>query len=225
MLKHFVPVILLFFCITSVSFADSFTEKSIKDFVRESGYSESEQAAIVNTLTEAEAAGFDSTMLFPRIKEAKAKKVSAQRLISVLKKEIERLISAESILSQIPEGKAFLKNQASLLRAANLIAWGAEEAELLAIVTACKNRPEDFQQATILFVSLVTWGLERGSSLELTEAAALSKLKSRNFPGIQELLVRGRGNSIPPEKLAFEIIKALPEITNFSELKRRILYE
>ena len=221
MVKQISFLILLFLLILSFSFA----ENSEEDLLRGSGYSRQEQKMLQNALDKGEEQGIDRTMLYPRIKEAKSKKVSAERLLSALENEIKRLVSAEIILSQSSEGKRLLKTRASWQRTANLLSWGAEKKEIQIIIRACGTRPENYKQATILFVSLVSWGLDRRTALDLTEAAAMSDLSGGDFPGIQELLVRGRGKSIPPRDLALEIIKALPEIADFTSLRERILYE
>ena len=63
-------------------------EESADEILAGTKYSSEERRAIAEILADAESIGIDGAYLLPRLKEAKAKRVPALRLINALEKEI-----------------------------------------------------------------------------------------------------------------------------------------
>jgi len=200
-------------------------EESAQDILSKSNYSPEERSSISGIFETAGNNGIAESYLLPRLKEARAKRVPASRLIAALRKEVEHLITARKILLDSREGKKLLKADAPVQRAANLLSWGASPEEIRMIVRAAGPEAERFQSTTYLFVSLSDWGLERNTALQLTAAVADSQIDAKDFPGILELLIRSRRGSRTPVEESKKIMELLPLVPDFTELKERIYYE
>lgn len=200
-------------------------EESAEEILSKSKYSPSDRAAVLDIFEKAGREGIEEFYLLPRLMEARAKRVPASRLLAALEKEVQFLITARKLLLESREGRKLLKSEAPLQRTANLLSWGLSETEIRKIVHAAGAEADTYQNATYLFVSLADWGLERDIALQLTAAAAESKIDENDFPGILDLLVRSRRSSRTPAEQGRKIIELLPVVADFSDLKERIYYE
>lgn len=189
----------------------------------ESRYDRAEQDKIEQVFADADETGIEIDLLLPRLREAMAKRVSADRLVSALKIEIERLDAARNILSEIDNRNILLFDDAGWQRTANLIAWQATEEEIKLLAGACAGDVRKYLEATYLFTSLVEWGLERGVSLILVSAVAGSKIDIDDYPGIIEILIAGRKIRVPPLDISHRIIETLDEVANMRQLRRKVL--
>lgn len=138
----------------------------------------------------------------------------ADESLDALRKEIGRLEKARLHLLETEGGSRLLLDNAAWQRTANLLAWGASGGEIREISGSCIHRREDYQQASHLFVSLVNWGLARDAALYLTSAVCKSRIDGDDFPGILELLIRGRRLLISPHNLSNRMIDELHRVRN-----------
>ena len=172
---------------------------------------------------DATGSGIGIGLLLPRVQEAKAKRVPAERLIAALQGEIVRLESARDILLDAENSEAFLLDDAGWQRTANLIAWGASKEEIQALAGACTGEVGKYLEASYLFTSLIEWGLERDISVRLVSAVAGSKIKTDEYPGVFEVLINGRRLRMQPLDVAERIITALDGTENVRRLQRKVL--
>jgi len=193
--------------------------------LEESRYNESEKNKIEQLFLSAADSGIEVELLLPRVREADAKRVSADRLISALRIEIERLHAARNILIEIDDNNVLLLDNAAWQRTANLIAWQAREEEIVVLAGVCAEDVDKYLKASYLFTSLVEWGLERNLSLDLVSAVAGSKIGYADYPGIIELLIGGRKLKMRPLDTAEGIIDALDGVDNIRQLRRKVLHD
>jgi hypothetical protein len=161
-------------------------------------------------------------MLVPRVQEAVAKRVPADRLIGALQGETERLEAARRLWR---ETRSEEPGPADWQRTANLLAWGAPEADIRTLIRATARRRADYVAATDLFVGIVRWGLAREAALKLAAAVCDSSLASADFPVVTDTLARARGARLTPAAVAERILAALPDAKSARELQEQVLYE
>lgn len=189
----------------------------------DSRYDAQERAEIRELLNDAEGSSISAELLLPRVQEAKAKHVPAQRLLAALRQEIARLEKARDILLGTVDAKKILLDDAGWQRTANLIAWGATDEEIRSIVLACVDDVEAYLEASYLFTSLVEWGLEREASVELVFEVAGSKIEPNEYPGVLEVLIKGRRLRLHPRDMVERMIQSLDEVENVHQLQRMVL--
>jgi hypothetical protein len=189
----------------------------------ESRYTSAEKSEIEYVFDGAEGSGIGVELLLPRVQEARAKRVPANRLISALRLEIERLEYARDILIEAADCEMLLLDNAGWQRTANLVAWQAEKEEIRVLAAACAKDVNKYLKASYLFTSLVEWGLDRRASLDLASAAAGSKIDIEEYPGIFEILIAGRRLKMQPHNVAERIIQALDDAGNLRQLRRKVL--
>ena len=198
-------------------------DSSLDSALKESRYDANEQGEIAQVFADAARSGISTDLLLPRVQEAQAKRVSAERLIVVLQQEITRLDNARDILLEIERVEEFLFDDAAWQRTAILIAWGASKEEIQSLATACAEDVEKYLEASYLFTSLVEWGLERDVSVNLVSAVANSKIESDEYPGVFDVLISGRRLKMEPVGIAERMILALDEAENIRQLQRKAL--
>ncbi len=189
----------------------------------ESRYNQAERKEIEQIFVQATDFGIGVELLLPRVREAGAKQVSADRLISALQIEIERLDAARDILMEIDEREILLFDDAGWQRTANLIAWQATKEEIQVLAGACAEDVNKYLKASYLFTSLVEWGLERAISLDLVYAVAGSKIDFEDYPGIIEVFIGGRKLRMRPLDIAERMIETLDDVDNLRQLRRKVL--
>jgi hypothetical protein len=199
--------------------------ESLEAALAGSGYSAAQQETLRDLFSRAQQAGIAPELILPRLEEGLAKKAAAAVLAAALEAEIARLEEARRLILDSAACRDLLFNNAAWLRTANLLAWGAGGREIRRLLEACAGRCSDFPSLSILYVSLVQWGLAADTALTLTEAAAASRLPAADFPGVSELLIRGRRLRLPPEELARRLAEELPRVKNLEELQERLLYD
>jgi hypothetical protein len=186
-------------------------------------YSDGEILSIKEQFRKAEIESIPLAFLIPRLKEGLAKQIPASRLQAALDKEIELCVKARIFLLDIEP--ALVMNNLVWQRTVHFLAWGATREELIAILRACLNRLDAYQEATTLFISLIKWGIARDLSVVLVTTVTKSALPERHWAGLLEILVKGRRLLLTPEKLIGRIIIQLPHIKTIHELEEKVLHE
>jgi len=223
-LPHFVVISAIFIALQVIPVVGILAE-SLEDVLARSNYSASKKEAVFQLFREAREDKIPGDLLLPRLVEGVAKRVPADKVLSVLRQNLINLREARSILLGVSDGVVLLENRSSWLRTANLLAGGVPAEEIREIAEACRLRWGDYRQATYLYVSLANWGLDRKNSLDLVRAFLKSSIPGESFAGVLELLVAGRRLRISPEELIRRIKDELPRVETLEELHERILYE
>ena len=220
-------------------------DESLAQIVERSAYSKTDRDLVFAAFAGAEETGIDERILLPRLQEAISKHVSASVFLDRFAEEVDCLIISRRILLSYRFGDIALSSDSSWQRTANLIKWGATDDEISSIGIASsfpfqealsdptgrqfpavsRDFNERYSDSTYLFVSLVTWGLDRDLSLSLTKAISSSSIDRDEFAGVTELLILGRRLMLAPEEVAERIIVSLPESKNMRQLGRKVLYE
>ncbi|MBN1685380.1 MAG: hypothetical protein JW852_01940 [Spirochaetales bacterium] len=195
----------------------------LENALKESRYSTDERNDIERVFEEASRSGIGGGLLLPRVQEAKAKRVPAERLITALQQEIDRLENARDMLLDSGNAEALVLDDAGWQRTANLIAWGASKEEILTLAGACSTDVGKYLEASYLFTSLVEWGLEREVSVALVSAVAGSRLETDEYRGVFEVLINGRRLKMQPREIAERMIMALDEVETARQLQRKVL--
>ena len=189
-----------------------------------SRYTEEEQAEIRSILHEAAEVGIGTDLLLPRIQEARAKRVPADRLIVAIEAEIEKLELARRILLNTEIGGfEVLEDDAGWLRTANLLSWGATDNEIEELVGNSGDDIDAYLHASYLFSSLVEWGFTRELSLELANAVQKSSIEPGDYQGVFEILIESRRLHMQPGETAERLIEELGKASSLRKLRRKIL--
>jgi len=167
--------------------------------------------------------GIGPQHLLPRVQEARAKRVSAEKLIVALDLEIKRLIESRDLLLNIENGRMMYANTPAWQRTANLIAWGASPDEIGQLVNSSGGSVEKYLQGSHLYVQLAQWGLSHRLSLQLSEAAIQSGIDPAEYRGILEILIQARRERKQPEAVAEKLILELPEADGLRQIRRQVL--
>jgi len=213
----------MLFIFLFVAVSTGMADSSLDHVLAESRFSTEERYEIEQMFASANQSGIDTETLLPRLQEAKAKNVSAKRLILALTREIERLEAARDILIEVENGKAMVFNDAGWQRTANLIAWGASKTEIQALAGACEGDVTVYLEASYLFTSLVEWGLERSISARLVTAVSHSAIETDEYPGIFEILINGRRLKMQLPYIAERMIELLGDVESIGQLQRQVL--
>jgi hypothetical protein len=198
--------------------ADSFGQA-----LRTSPYTEQQKSSIGMLFAEAAEKHIPEELLAPRLEEGVAKKVPYPRLIKALRDELTRLEQARDILLGVEGGRVLAADEASWARTSNLLALGVSEREISYVAGASIGRWEDYRDATVLFISLAGWGIDREAALSLAGAALESRLEGESFVGILDILVTGRRLRLDPDRLARLMARELPSVRDVEELEERVL--
>jgi hypothetical protein len=203
----------------------AFGEKGVDAVLSASRFPARDRERISEVFAAAHAEGIAEEMLRSRLEEGIAKRVAAPLLLSALRRDVSFLQSARATLLEVAGGAALLLDNASWSRAADLLSWGASPDNLARLAHSGASRPELFKATTYLFALLIQWGLEPEVSVELCEAVAASQIDIDSYPGILDILVRGRRLLVPPRTLSRRIVDALPRVRDLQQLEQRTLYE
>ncbi len=198
-------------------------DSALNRALEQSRYNSDEQREIEQIFAEAADLSIGTGLLLPRVQEAQAKRVPAERLVAALQQEIERLNTARDILLETEGTEALLLDDAAWQRTANLIAWGARKEEIQALSIACAKDAHKYLEASYLFTSVVEWGLDREASKRLVSGVAVSKIDVAEYPGIIGVLINGRRLKMQPLEIADRMIIALEEVDNVRQLERKVL--
>ncbi len=211
-------------CLLLFALAPLFPQSEAVTTLLEKGrFGADEETAILEVFGEAEAADVPESLLLPRLQEGISKNVPANRIVQALANDLATLLTARSVLEQVPGGNQILSDRARWARAANFLAARRTEEELRAIAEASASEPESFRQATVLYISLLEWGLTGAAVVELVEAAVDSKLEPREFSGIPELFALARRERVRPDRMVERIISALPRADSLRELRNMVI--
>lgn len=197
---------------------------SLESVLEESRYNFEEKSEIRRVFEDADKVGIHEGLLLPRVQEAQAKRVPAERLVLVLEGEIDRLTGARAIILNTQGAEALLLADAGWQRTANLIAWGATEEEIQSLIRCCPQDATAYLESSYLFTSLVEWGLDREVSLRLVAAVAGSQIDVDEYPGVFEVLINGRRLKMQPAEIAERMIVALDAVENLRQLERMVLH-
>ena len=116
-----------------------------------------------------------------------------------------------------------LADTARWQRAANMLAAGFGPEELAALGRMCISVPEEFRPLSVLYASLVHWGLPAGTTLSVAEALVESPLPADEYEALTNLYRSARRYRISPEELSTRIIAEANRAATIEELERRIL--
>lgn len=211
-------LLLLFFL--SPTFSQS---EAVTTLLQQGSFGPDAERAILALFDEADAAGVPESLLLPRLQEGISKNVPANRIVRALENDLATLLAARSVLEQVRGGGRILSDGARWARAANFLAAGRTEEELRVIVDACASEPESFRQATVLYISLLEWGVTDNAVVELVEAAVDSRLEPREFSGIPELFALARRERVRPDRTVERILSALPRVDSLPELRSMVI--
>jgi hypothetical protein len=200
-------------------------QATIQKILDGAGITGADRLAIEAVFSRADGLGIPDALLVPRVEEGIAKGVAARRIAAVLDQDVDRLSDSRELLLSVDGGESLVSSQSAWHRAAHMLSWGATDEEMRGFAAACISRPEAFQPTTFLFVTLVDWGLDRAAALQVSAAAAGSRLNAEVIPEIVDLYVRARRMLIPPARLTNRIIAALPAVRTMRQLEERTLYE
>ena len=198
-------------------------DQGLSDLLDRSGFDAETASEVRELVSEASSAGVPEELLLPRLQEGIAKRVPPRRILRALEDDLATLLSARSVLRGVEGGNRILDETARWARAANFLAAGRSEEELGKVAAASSSRPESFRQATVLYVSLLDWGLETASVVEIVEAAVDSNLKPEEFSGIPELFALARRQRVRPERMVGRLVAALPRADSLRELRSMII--
>ncbi len=189
-----------------------------------SSYSQSERQSIQAIFSQADRQRVPRDILLPRLAEGVAKGVTFQRTAEVLNKELRYLSEAKSIMESTPAGKSLLADPAAWSLSATLLETGADEKEIMMLEDTAQGRSAAYRLAGLLHASLMSWGLSRQVSLQVSLAALRSSLDPEQYLGLVDILQEGRQRRVAPDRMAARIIDALPGAKDMDDLKRAVLY-
>ena len=187
------------------------------------GFTPETENSIREIFDRAEALDVPESLLLPRLQEGVAKRVPPPRIASALEKDLATLLTARSVLQSIRGGDRILSDPSRWARGANFLAAGRSEAELRTVGEACASEPESFRQATVLYISLLEWGLRRQEVAVLVEATVASDLEPEEFAGIPELFALARRERVRPSRFVERVLTALPQTDSLRELRRMVV--
>jgi hypothetical protein len=203
--------------------AASLPAQSLESTLARSRFQPEEKKAIEEQFQQAALQGIPLELLLPRLEEGIAKKAPPARVQEALRAQLVLLLQARDLLAGIPGAEVLLEDRASWVRTANLLDGPMKPPEVRELASACLKRPADYRQASSLYVSLVEWGLEPASAMQLVRALLASRFRGDSFPGVMEILLEGRRQRLAPEELVRRLLQNLPQATTLEELRRRTL--
>lgn len=199
------------------------TLTQLKSRLHKSGYSNDEIGSVVQTLANAEQKGIPARILLGRVQEGVAKDIAADRLIFALRSDIKNLEQARLIFNELENGSLLLAATARWQRAANMLAAGVAPEELAALGRVCIPFPEKFRPASVLYASLMNWGLASDTTFSVVQALIKSELSVAEYEGILNLYSSARRSRVSPEEVSRRIITESEKAADIEELKHRIL--
>jgi hypothetical protein len=215
------PFLFLFLLLTATpAFA---ADQDLSALLGRSGFDTGTISEIRELFSEASSAGVPEELLLPRLQEGIAKGVPPGRIIAALEEDLATLMAARAAVESVDGGRRIIANTARWARAANFLAAGRTEGELRSIAAASSSRPESFRHATVLYVSLLDWGLDTGDVVEIVRAAVDSRLEPEEFSGIPELFALARRQRVRPERMVGRLVAALPRADSLRELRSMII--
>lgn len=198
------------------------SDQGLSDLLDRSGLDSEIALEVRELFSEASSAGVPEELLLPRLQEGVAKRIAPRRILRALEDDLETLLSARAVLRSVEGGRRILEDTARWARGANFLAAGRSEEELRVVAAAAASRPESFRQATVLYVSLLNWGLDTASVVEIVEAAVDSNLSPEEFSGIPELFALARRQRVRPDRMVRRLLAALPRADSLRELRSMI---
>ncbi len=191
--------------------------------LQSAGYSEKEVHGVVEVLEDAAGRDIPPRLLLARVQEGAAKGVPALRLREALQQDVEYLAEARRILAELHNGAVLLSDTARWQRAATMLTAGLSGHELSELGRICIPVPGEFRSVSVLYASLVSWGLPSGTTLSVAEALTNSPLPAHEYEAVTDLYRNARRYRIAPEELSDRIISVAAKVADIEELERRIL--
>ncbi len=198
--------------------------ENVESVLSRSNYSHEQKQSILAVFREAEREDIPEDLLIPRLEEGIAKRAPANRVATVLKQELESLEKARTIFLTLEKGRTLLRDRSSWVRGSIMLSAGTTEEELKTLAKLCLENERDFREVTLIYVSLLQWGLDSENSIKLLIAAAKSSIPDGELSGIRDILIKGRQLRIAPEELIERIVEGLPKVNNLETLEERILW-
>lgn len=164
-------------------------------------------------------------LLVPRLQEGLAKRVDSGQMVQSLDRELESLRRARDVMDTVDGGDSVYRDAGSWARAANLLDSGQPPELLRSLVGFSASRPEAtrpevFRQATLLYLSVVEWGVDPELSLLLTQNVVRSTINADEFPAIAELYAVGQRSRLSPEEVGDRLNQALADGLTIRQIRR-----
>jgi hypothetical protein len=213
--------LLFLFCI--VLCVASAGAQSVESIANDHDLSAREREQILAVFEHARELDIPSEFLLPRLQEGLRKRVPPPRLAAALTQDLERLRSARVLLRRSSDGRELLQDRASWARTANLLRYPLSEREVEVLVDAADGDPGSYRSGSALYVQLREWGVEEIQSAALTKAALESDLPESEYPGILEILVRGRQDQLAVDRIVERLVIVLPNAQRLRTVERTVL--
>jgi hypothetical protein len=206
------PLLVLGFSLTGPLAA-----QDLETVLGRSSYPVADRTLVAAMVHRAADEGIPESFLLPRIDEAVAKGVSADRLAAVLSLEIEDYRQARSILEHQdrPVEAPVWQRSALLLRS------GVGPAQLEGLIHAWAARWKDYLAGTAVLFPLHDWGLTWAEALAVGGALATTPLEASNFPYLLSVLAEAR-QSPGANALVPRVIQALAMAKTIPALRREV---
>ncbi len=181
--------ITIFFVLTASFGSHLIFGESPDAVLQKSNFSDHQKKAVLAVFIKADQVQIPGEFLLPRLEEGIAKRAGGDLVVDALARELQSLQAARSVLLKVLDNTEVLKDRTSWMRTANLLTAGIETAEVERIARACRDRWNDYREATLLFVSLLKWGLQKKSTLSVIEAVMRSGISREEIAGIMALFI------------------------------------
>ena len=195
---------------------------TVAEMMEKSGYSRSLMEIILIPCREAVENGIPLDFIEPRIQEGLTKKVPAQVIADAVHNEVSLYSQSRTIIQNIQGAEIFIEKHNLWSRTSSLLASGVSISDIEKLIKMTLSVPENYNQSTILYISLTKWGLTETQSLQIVKAVLDSSISSSEYSDLTSLFTIGRRSNIPPEKLISRIEDELPNVRTLRQLEKRV---
>ncbi|MBN2534876.1 MAG: hypothetical protein JXB88_18490 [Spirochaetales bacterium] len=217
--RKILKLVLFFFVLIPVM-----ADPALLSILEKSSYTDEQKENICEIFKEAEVKEIPSSLILPRLEEGISKQVPYNRLKDVLVNEIDCLVQARELLIAVDTDIILLKESSIWLRTGILLAKHIPAKTIRAIACASISRWEDYRDATVLYLSLIQWGLTDDKALMAVEFVLQSSITGQDFIGIINIFTRGRSLHISPEEILIRMKEVIDDIDTIETLEEKILY-
>lgn len=194
----------------------------VVSMMEKSGYSRSLMEIILIPCREAVDNGIPLDFIEPRVQEGLIKKVPAQVIAKAVHNEVFLYSRSRTIIHNIQGAEIFIEKHNLWSRTSSLLASGVSISDIEKLIKMTLSVPENYNQSTILYISLTKWGLTETQSLQIVKAVLDSSISSSEYSDLTSLFTIGRRSNIPPEKLISRIEDELPNVRTLRQLEKRV---
>ncbi len=220
-----IPLLVLFF--TGALFAEeqalSREVQEVAEILETRGYASEDIQPIFKIFQRAEEQMIPSELLISRLEEGAAKGASIDRLEAVLRKDLELLRASRQVFETTGGKWKEIDRMSQWKRAVHMLAAGVAVEHLERLIEVCKHAPRKFRPASLLYVSLDTWGLASSQALRVAEAFVDSPLPTEHYGAVTDLYRRARSRRMSPDTVTERIVSQVKEVRSMEALERRVL--